>query len=243
VQLFEGIKAFRGLDNHIRIFRPDMNMKRMARTVERTCLPAFDTTQLLACMSELIRLDRDWVPSSTRSALYIRPTMIGCDPTLGVSYSKKAMLYVLLGPVGAYFPTGFKPITLYADPVYVRAAPGGAGAYKMGSNYAPTILISKRASDEHGAQQVLWLYGPDERLTEVGTMNIFAYLTNEKGGACVLARTHMRCRKGTGHAATRRRSYTARCDARQSVITCTRWFPRARRLWFIQSQRTVHHNG
>ena len=131
--MFEGIKAFRGVDNHVRIFRPDMNMARMKRTTARTCLPDFDTNELMRCMVELIRLDRDWVPSSTRSALYIRPTLIGIDPTLGVSYSKKALLYVILCPVGAYFQSGFKPITLYADPAYVRAAPGGAGSYKMGS--------------------------------------------------------------------------------------------------------------
>jgi len=87
---------------------------------------------------------------------------------------------VLSGPVGAYYPTGFQPISLLADSQYVRAFPGGVGSYKMGCNYAPTILIGKKAT-EMGCQQVLWLYDTDEKLTEVGTMNIFIYWRNERG--------------------------------------------------------------
>lgn len=55
------------------------------------------------------------------------------QPTLGVTKSATAKLFVLIGPVGPYFPTGFKPVTLLADPKYVRAWPGGCGAYKMGA--------------------------------------------------------------------------------------------------------------
>lgn len=94
--------------------------------------------------------------------------------------SNSAKLFVLTGPVGAYYPTGFQPISLLADSTFIRAFPGGVGSYKMGCNYAPTILISKIAG-EMGCQQVLWLYDRDEKLTEVGTMNIFIYWVNELG--------------------------------------------------------------
>uniref|UniRef100_A0AC34F3P3 Branched-chain-amino-acid aminotransferase n=1 Tax=Panagrolaimus sp. ES5 TaxID=591445 RepID=A0AC34F3P3_9BILA len=140
IELFEGMKAYRGVDNKIRIFRPEQNMERMRRTAARSSLP----------------------------------------PTLGVADSHEAKLYVLTGPAGAYYPTGFKPITLLADSEFVRAFPGGVGSFKMGCNYAPTILIGKIATSL-GCQQVLWLYDKDEKLTEVGTMNIFMYWRNEQG--------------------------------------------------------------
>merc|ERR1712240_498774 len=82
-------------------------------------------------------------PHDTSSSLYIRPTMIGTEATLGVAPSSEAKLFVLLSPVGPYYSTGFKPVNLLADPKYVRAWPGGSGSTKMGSNYAPTLWIQK----------------------------------------------------------------------------------------------------
>ncbi|KAI3412183.1 branched-chain-amino-acid aminotransferase [Globodera pallida] len=180
IELFEGMKAYRGIDDRIRLFRPDMNMARMKRTAIRAALPDFDADELMKIIGELVRLDREWVPYSSSSSLYIRPTLIGTDPTLGVAHSRTAKLFVLTGPVGTFFPTGFQPIALFADPSYARAFPGGVGAYKMGCNYAPSILIGKQAN-ELGCQQVLWLSGPDEKITEVGAMNIFVYWRNECG--------------------------------------------------------------
>jgi branched-chain amino acid aminotransferase len=180
IELFEGMKAYRGVDNKIRIFRPEQNMERMRRTAARASLPDFDPEELIKIISELVKLDKEWVPYSSTGSLYIRPTMIGTDPTLGVADSHDAKLFVLTGPAGAYYPTGFKPITLLADSEFVRAFPGGVGSFKMGCNYAPTILIGKIATSL-GCQQVLWLYDKDEKLTEVGTMNIFMYWKNEQG--------------------------------------------------------------
>lgn len=181
VELFEGMKAYRGNDSQIRLFRPDLNMKRMLSTAARSCLPTFDGAELTELLRKLVSIDKEWVPYSTTSTLYIRPTFIGTEPSLGVSMSQRALLYVITGPVGPYYPTGFKPVTLLADPKYVRAWEGGCGAFKMGSNYAPTIYIQIEAMRRHGCQQVLWLYGPDHHITEVGTMNFFMYWKNEKG--------------------------------------------------------------
>lgn len=128
-----------------------------------------------------MRVDEAWIPPyETKSTLYIRPTLIGTEETLGVSPSKKATLFVVTGPVGPYFPAGFKPVSLLADPKYVRAWPGGSGDRKLGSNYAPTLAIQMEAIRK-GCQQVLWLFGPDHQLTEVGTMNIFVLLQREDG--------------------------------------------------------------
>ncbi|KAM7371562.1 hypothetical protein PAMP_008786 [Pampus punctatissimus] len=181
-ELFEGMKAFRGVDNRIRLFRPMLNMERMHRSADRSCLPLFDKGELLECIRKLVEVDQEWVPYSQDASLYIRPTFIGTEPSLGVSRSGEALIFVIIGPVGPYFTTGsFNPVSLLADPAFVRAWKGGVGAYKMGGNYGPTIAVQNEAV-KRGCQQVLWLYGEQEEITEVGTMNLFIYWTNEKGG-------------------------------------------------------------
>lgn len=180
IELFEGMKAYRGDDGRLRLFRPDRNMIRMLNTARRVSLPEFDMEEMIKCIKRLIQIDKEWVPHSNTSSLYIRPTFIATDPSLGVASTNSALLYVVLCPVGPYFTSGFKPISLLADPQYVRSWPGGCGALKMGANYAPTIYIQKQA-EKLGHQQVLWLYGDDHQLTEVGTMNIFVFMINKNG--------------------------------------------------------------
>nr|XP_057904540.1 branched-chain-amino-acid aminotransferase, mitochondrial [Doryrhamphus excisus] len=181
IELFEGMKAFRGNDNHIRLFRPMLNMERMHRSAERSCLPVFDKGELLECIRKLVEVDQEWVPYSQDASLYIRPTFIGIEPSLGVTRASQALLFVIVGPVGPYFATGsFNPVSLLADSSFVRAWKGGVGAYKMGGNYGPTIAVQNEAV-QRGCQQVLWLYGDQEEITEVGTMNLFIYWTNKNG--------------------------------------------------------------
>lgn len=181
IELFEGMKAFRGVDGRICLFRPMLNMERMHRSAQRACLPAFDKAELLECIRKLVEVDQDWVPHSTQASLYIRPTFIGTEPSLGVSKSNHALLYVIVGPVGPYFATGaFNPISLLADPRFVRAWRGGVGDCKMGGNYGPTIFVQNEAT-KLGCQQVLWLYGEEQEITEVGTMNLFIYWENKEG--------------------------------------------------------------
>jgi len=180
-ELFEGMKAYRGVDDKIRMFRPMHNMARMNVTAKRSCLPAFDGSEFLECIRKLIQIDQEWVPHDTSSSLYIRPTLIGLDSSLGVAPAAEAELFVILGPVGPYYATGLKPVNLLADPNYIRAWPGGCGFAKMGSNYAPTLWIGEHAA-KLNCQQVLWLFGPDHEVTEVGAMNVFAFLQNKSTG-------------------------------------------------------------
>uniref|UniRef100_A0A8C1BQ09 Branched-chain-amino-acid aminotransferase n=1 Tax=Cyprinus carpio carpio TaxID=630221 RepID=A0A8C1BQ09_CYPCA len=141
----------------------------------------FDKDELIKCINKLVEIDQEWVPYSTDASLYIRPTFIGTEPSLGVSRAGHALLFVIVGPVGPYFATGgFSPVSLLADPRYVRAWRGGVGEYKMGGNYGPTIAVQSEAARQK-CQQVLWLYGENEEITEVGTMNLFIYWTTEKG--------------------------------------------------------------
>ena len=127
---------------------------RMLRSAERSALPQFDGAEFLECLKKLIAVDRDWVPDCASSTLYVRPTMIGTEPTLGVTQSNSALLYIITGPVGPYYPTGFKPVSLYADPSYVRSCIGGCGSFKMGANYGPTIYVQLDAVRNHNCQQV-----------------------------------------------------------------------------------------
>ncbi|XP_072000908.1 branched-chain-amino-acid aminotransferase, cytosolic isoform X2 [Engystomops pustulosus] len=181
IELFEGMKAYRGADGEIRMFRPQLNMERMLRSAKRLTLPPFDRGELLDCIKKLIHVDREWVPQSSAASLYIRPVFIGTEPSLGVKKSSAALLYVILSPVGPYFSSGaFNPISLWADPKYVRAWKGGTGDSKIGGNYGNSLFAQYEAQD-YGCQQVLWLYGQDEQITEVGTMNLFLFWTNEDG--------------------------------------------------------------
>ncbi|XP_062944798.1 branched-chain-amino-acid aminotransferase, mitochondrial isoform X2 [Cynocephalus volans] len=181
VQLFEGMKAYKGRDQQVRLFRPWLNMDRMLRSALRLCLPSFDKVELLECIRRLIELDKDWVPDGTDSSLYVRPVLVGNEMSLGVSRATQALLYVILCPVGSYFPgDSMTPVSLLADPTFIRAWVGGVGNYKLGGNYGPTVLVQEEAQKK-GCEQVLWLYGPDHQLTEVGTMNIFIYWTHEDG--------------------------------------------------------------
>ncbi|XP_051005642.1 branched-chain-amino-acid aminotransferase, mitochondrial [Acomys russatus] len=181
LQLFEGLKAFKGRDQQVRLFRPWLNMDRMLRSARRLCLPGFDKQELLECIRRLIEVDKDWVPEGNGASLYVRPVLIGNEPSLGVGAVTQALLFVILCPVGSYFPgDSMTPVSLLADPTFIRAWIGGVGDYKVGGNYGPTVAVQQEAQKK-GCEQVLWLYGPDHQLTEVGTMNIFVYWTHEDG--------------------------------------------------------------
>ncbi|XP_063705410.1 branched-chain-amino-acid aminotransferase [Culicoides brevitarsis] len=185
LELFEGMKAYRGVDDRIRLFRPEMNMHRMNLSAARSGLPTFDGEEMISCLKRLVSIDSEWVPHTDAASLYLRPTLIGIEPTLGVASSDSALLYTILSPVGSYFDQkkgadADNGVSLLADPQYTRAWPGGVGDRKMGSNYAPTIHVQKTALSK-GLEQVLWLYGDDHQLTEVGTMNIFMFFINDLG--------------------------------------------------------------
>ncbi len=136
------MKAYRGVDGKIRMFRPMHNMTRMLVTAKRACLPSFEPRELIQCILRLVDIDRDWIPSSESSSLYVRPAFIGTDPALGISPSNVAEIFVILSPVGSYFSSGPKPVNLMAHSSFVRSWPGGCGFVKMGSNYAPTLWIA-----------------------------------------------------------------------------------------------------
>ena len=180
VSLFEGMKAFRDAEGNVRLFRPMENCKRLAKSAERMYLPVPDPEELFKCIEELLKVEEHWVPKERGYSLYIRPTMIGTTPSLGVKGCADALLYIILSPVGPYYPTGFKPVSLWACTEYCRAWPGGTGNSKVGPNYGITVMPGELAHKK-GTQQVLWLFGEKELITEVGAMNFMAIWINKKG--------------------------------------------------------------
>lgn len=180
LECFEGMKAYRDKNNKIRLFRPDKNMDRLLRSSQRLALPSFDKDELLNCIKSLLKVDKEWIPNEKGYSLYIRPTCIGTQASLGVGPSNSAMIFVICSPVGPYYKTGFNPVKLLADTRYARAWPGGTGDAKVGANYAPTIVPQLDAM-KHGCSQVLWLFGDNHQVTEVGTMNLFMFWKNEAG--------------------------------------------------------------
>lgn len=181
--LFEGMKAYKDKQGRLRLFRPDMNMRRMNLSADRLVLPTFDGTELTTLIKRLVALDSQWVPDAPGHSLYIRPTLIGTQAALGVNQTSDALLFVITSPVGPYYKTGFKPVSLEADPEKVRAWPGGTGQFKLGGNYAPGIKPQMEAA-KRGYQQNLWLFGEQGWLTEVGTMNLFVAVKGDGGGKC-----------------------------------------------------------
>jgi branched-chain amino acid aminotransferase len=157
-----------------------MNMARMNRSAARLCLPPFDGDQFLTCIKKLVATDKSWIPEGEGYSLYIRPTYISTHPYIGVAAAQSAKLYCILSPVGPYYPSGFAPIKLLADPSNVRAWPGGTGNTKIGGNYALSIKPGMEAIEE-GFSQILWLFGDDLQVTEVGTMNQFFFWISPEG--------------------------------------------------------------
>ncbi|KAK3994626.1 putative branched-chain-amino-acid aminotransferase [Cladorrhinum sp. PSN332] len=180
-ECFEGMKAYRSPSNQIRLFRPDKNMERFNKSAARIALPTFDSNALIRLISQFAKLESRFIPQERGYSLYLRPTMIGTQKTLGVGPPGSALLYVIASPVGPYYPTGFKAVSLEATDYAVRAWPGGVGDKKLGANYAPCI-VPQREAMSRGFQQNLWLFGDEEYVTEVGTMNFFVVLKNKETG-------------------------------------------------------------
>jgi branched-chain amino acid aminotransferase len=175
-EIFEGTKAYRRADGHINLFRPWENMKRFNNSARRMSMPQVDEEDHLNAIIKLIELEHDWVPGVSGASLYIRPTMIGLDPALGVHASSTYLHFVIVGPVGAYFKEGFNPVSVYISDTYRRAVRGGVGDAKTGGNYAASLYVGEQAKQK-GYSQVLWLDAIEGRyVEEVGAMNIcFVY--------------------------------------------------------------------
>lgn len=178
-EIFEGLKAYRGKDGAIFLFRPTENIKRMNSSAERLCMPSIDEAIFLDALKKLVVLEKNWIPRGAGTSLYIRPTMIATEPALGVHPANEYLFFIVVGPVGAYYPQGFSPTKIFVSEEYVRAAPGGTGFTKAAGNYAASLYASRIATNM-GYTQVLWLDAKEKKyVEEVGTSNIFFLIGDE----------------------------------------------------------------
>ena len=170
--VFEGLKAYRRADGGVQLFRPEENFKRLNRSNERMVIPQLPVELGMQCLTELIQVEKDWVPHQEGASLYIRPFIFATDAYLGVHPGAHYLFMIILSPSGPYYASGLDPVNIYVEDKYVRTVRGGTGFAKTGGNYAAS-LHSQDDADKLGYSQVLWLDGVEQKyVEEVGAINI-----------------------------------------------------------------------
>ena len=178
-EMFEGLKAYKGEDGSVYLFRPDMNAKRANNSNKRLVIPELPEEDFVDAIKAVVDVDRDWIPTDPGTSLYIRPFIIATDEFLGVAPSKTYLFIVILSPSGAYYESGLEPVGIWIEDEYVRAVKGGMGYTKTGGNYAASLIGQDEAHKE-GYSQVLWLDGVEQKyIEEVGAMNIMFVIDGE----------------------------------------------------------------
>lgn len=168
--IFEGLKAYRMPDGGVSIFRPQANIARMNRSAKRMCMPEIPEDIFLDAMTELVRLDKDWLPKGDEASLYIRPFLFASDEYIGVKPSDNYKFIIFTCPVRAYYS---EPVRVKIEMDYSRAFPGGTGEAKCGGNYAGGLYPAK-LGQEQGFHQLIWTDGlTHQYIEESGTMNVF----------------------------------------------------------------------
>ncbi|MBP2239809.1 branched-chain amino acid aminotransferase [Cytobacillus eiseniae] len=177
--VFEGLKAYLSKEQQILLFRPSKNMARLNRSNERLCIPKIDEAFALHALKQLLIVEKDWIPTSEGTSLYIRPFIISTEPYIGVAPSNSYRFMIILSPVGAYYKEGINPVKISVEQEYVRAVQGGTGNAKTAGNYAGSLKAQEMANVD-GYSQVLWLDGKEKKyIEEVGSMNVFFKIKGE----------------------------------------------------------------
>ena len=181
IECFEGLKAFRGKDGSIRLFRPEENAKRMQRSAHYLGIEAPSVEMFVEMCKQAVMENIEFLPpyEATGASLYLRPTLIGYNPQLGVQSSKEVLFMVLCSPVGAYVGGALDAIDVVIARNYDRAAPNGSGSYKVGGNYACS-LRSLNIAHEQGYKAVLYLDPATKTMIdEFNSSNFFAIKGNQ----------------------------------------------------------------
>lgn len=177
--IFDGLKAFRGADGRIRLFRAQRHAERFNRSASLMCMPELPVETIRRSFEALVGIEQDWVPRKPGTSLYLRPTIIATDVFLGVHPADNYLYFLILSPVGSYYKEGVKPVRILASDAHVRAVRGGTGEAKTAANYAQS-LAGQRDAEAAGYTQVLYLDGVHRKyLDEVGTMNIMVRIGDE----------------------------------------------------------------
>jgi branched-chain amino acid aminotransferase len=172
---FEGLKAYRGKDGRIRLFRYDQNAERMMNSAKGIMLAQVPRALFQGAVEKVVQLNERFVPPyGTGASLYIRPLLIGTGPEVGVRPSKEFLFLIFVMPVGPYFKDGFKPVDIMISRDHDRAAPLGTGHLKVGGNYAASMTSVAKAH-EAGYATALYLDAKEKKyIDECGPANFFA---------------------------------------------------------------------
>lgn len=180
--IFEGMKAYKSESGDILVFRPLENWARLNKSAVRMCIPEIPEEIFMGGLSELLRLDSNWIPDKPGCSMYIRPFMFSTDEYVGVSPSKTYKFIIFNCPVGAYYS---KPLKVRVETQYIRAAHGGVGFSKNAGNYGGSLYPTKLANDA-GYDQIIWTDASEHKyVEEAGTMNLMFVIN----GALVTAPT------------------------------------------------------
>ena len=171
LSVFEGMKANRGADGGLLLFRPRENARRFQRSAARLAMPPVPESLFLDGLRQLLREDREWAPPHGVGALYIRPVQFSSDPAIGVRPAERFLFSIFTSPFSKYYAA---PVDVMVSDRYARAYPGGTGDVKPAGNYGGAMLADREAK-EQGCQSVLWLDAEERRyVEECGVMNVFA---------------------------------------------------------------------
>lgn len=144
-EAFEGLKAFRGKDGKVRIFRLEENAARLQSTCQGIMMAELPTERFKEAILKVVKLNERFIPPyESGASLYIRPLLIGTSAQVGVHPADEYMFVVFVTPVGPYFKGGFSTNPYVIIREYDRAAPHGTGIYKVGGNYAASLRANKK---------------------------------------------------------------------------------------------------
>lgn len=176
---FEGLKAFKGKDEKVRLFRWEENAKRMRNSAKGIRMAEVPDEIFIAAVKKVIKLNERFVPPyGSGASLYLRPLLIGSGPQVGVKPAEEYMFMIFVSPVGPYFKEGFKPVKIKIEREYDRAAPLGTGSIKVGGNYAASLNALHQAHEE-GYASSLFLDAKEKKyIDEAGPANFFGIKNN-----------------------------------------------------------------
>ena len=176
---FEGLKAFRGKDGKIRIFRMNENAKRMQDSSEGTMMAVLPIEKFEEAVVKAVKLNERFVPPyESGASLYIRPVLFGTGAQVGVKPANEYMFILFVTPVGPYFKGGFQTTPFVIMREFDRSAPLGMGKYKVGGNYAASLVAGAKAH-ELGYSNVFYLDAKEKKyIDECGAANFFGIKNN-----------------------------------------------------------------
>ena len=173
--IFEGLKAYRAHKGEILVFRPQAHHTRLNASAKRLCMPDVSEELFMEGLTELLKIDHEWVPAKEGCSLYVRPLLYGTDEFIGVHPSNTYRFVIFTSPVSGYYKGSVK---VKVETEFVRAAEGGIGFAKSGGNYAASLYPAKLAA-EQGYNQLLWTDAKEHKyFEESGTMNIMFQLND-----------------------------------------------------------------